>query len=355
MSEWTWVYDFRRRARETGDAARIKLYDLYSEANSFKHSDPDHAIALLDEGRALARTLGEPWWDLFFQHWHLQFAIYYKGDYVRARDLAVRAVVEARRPVYTQLPQRICLHEDLIAIYVGTDPAGHAGLIRDAMAYMESEITPDLQCRLCLQELRAGFALDLDRVDEAATEAMCYLSMSDSDAYHLVGAHSLLCQVAYRRGDWATLREHAEAGEVIATRKNRVSHMAESVAWQALVARHEGREEAGRRLYRRATALVGRGKAVPEQSYFSALSAYHEVGEQLHLALRTRRRQLDGLIGKGRIAAEAHCRIEVCRLLARLGHPTAADIAASRVVAEQLIDPTPALDQLNCIENIATP
>jgi hypothetical protein len=70
---------------------------------------------------------------LELDHWRLRRLLYGTGDYGQARDVAVRAAMEARKPRFDAHASRICLQEDLIAIYIGTDPDGNAALIRSAL------------------------------------------------------------------------------------------------------------------------------------------------------------------------------------------------------------------------------
>ena len=145
MSVWDWISEFESKAYASNDPERQQLVEYYYIAQEFHDYDHDRALALLQQGREFARRLGEPWWVLFYEHWRIQVLLFHKRDYTAALDAAVRAAVEVRKPIYAHLPQRICLHEDVISAYAGIDPAGHATKIQQALDYMESEITPDLE------------------------------------------------------------------------------------------------------------------------------------------------------------------------------------------------------------------
>src|SRR5437764_6311824 len=157
MSVWNWIHEFADRAEEEGDEERVRLWELQQQAFIHGKNNPEMMLAALDEGRALAQQLNEPWWVLHFDHWRLQCLMHYQLDYRPVLDIAVRAALEARKPAYAHLPQRICLHEDLIYGYLGIDPLGNAAAIEKALDFMAREVSDDLECRYCVQNCRTEF------------------------------------------------------------------------------------------------------------------------------------------------------------------------------------------------------
>jgi hypothetical protein len=355
MSLYSWFWDFHRRAYASKDSERIRLVNLTTMAEQVADDDPDRALGLLAEGRELAARLGEPWWVLYIDHWRTQHLLYRKQDYNAAREVVVPAVVEARKEQYERLPQRICLHEDLIRVYLGADPAGHAAQIAAALDYMVGQITPDLECRRCHQAMLISFAIESGRLDQAADAALRYLEISQHYDHHLAHAYASLCEVAYLRGDWPGLYGWAESGEPVAKRDGQRDTRAELLAWQALAAAQLGDQQSARRLYRSATSVAARASTVFDHWYYDALCAYQSLEGSYERALELRRRQLATLIDKGRTIDEFRCRLELCRLLSLLGQPLAADVAAARAVAGRLIDPAPALEQLERLESTTQP
>src|SRR5437763_4105570 len=215
MSVWDWVSEFADDARAADDEERLRLYEFQQRAFQHGKANPELMLAALEEGRALAQRLGESWWVLLFDHWRLQCYRHYLLDYNRAAELAVRATLEARKPQYEGLPQRVCLHDDLVGAYLGVDPLGHAEAIAKALDFMEGETREDFECRYCLQNRRRAFALARDRLDEAEECSRVQLAMAaDDDSFatgehHAVFAYEGLCEVALRRQDWDSLREFA--------------------------------------------------------------------------------------------------------------------------------------------------
>ena len=97
-------------------------------AHPFGETDPDRALAILVEGRALAEALGERWWKLILDYWHLGALLHFKRDYRRAVELAVRNTVAVSRPENVNFPVGAAFLS--IAIWraptSASDPEGYA-------------------------------------------------------------------------------------------------------------------------------------------------------------------------------------------------------------------------------------
>jgi hypothetical protein len=355
MSVWDWINEFDNAARANGDRERLRLRQLFDNASRFDKSDPDVMLGLLAEGKALAQQLDEPWWVLFFDHWRLQALLHFKFDYRDVMDVAVQATLEARKPQYAELPQRVCLHEDLIYAYVGTDPEGHAERIGQALDYMQQHVGPDLDCRFCVQGCCTQFALQRGRLDEAQSAALTMLAMTDAERnrwtadHYAIDAYADLCAIAFGRGDWDALREWAVAGEDAARRRDKQMELARFLAWRALLERRAGDEELARRLFRAATSRVARLRAMPGEPYYDAVCAYHEACGEPGAALTARDHELKAIAGKGRLTHETRCRLKRCRLLAQMGLPLEEDLRAAREVAGKLRHPEKYLVELDSL------
>jgi hypothetical protein len=341
MSLWDWVHDFVEEARRAGDPARARLLDYFWASREYKETDTDRALDILLTGRREAQRLGEARWVLFYDHWRLQMLLWQKKDFAEALDLAVASALEARKPAFADLPQRICLQEDLINAYIGIDPVGHADLIGQALEFMGQEITPDLQCRFCLLGARAGFEMACGRHDEAQASGLRLFALADGEGnrHYIVNACSRLCHVAFRAGDFTSLASWAEAGEEAARQEDRQEDLCEFLMWQALLARREREEARARRLWARVRTRLGRLSVPPGEPYYDALCAYHEAGDDLESALNGREAELEHLAGKGRLDQECRARVERCRLLAGLGRLTAGDVEEARAAAGKLRQP----------------
>jgi hypothetical protein len=341
MSVWDWVHEFTEDALRAGDAARARLLDYFRASREYRETDTDRALDILQAGRREAQRLGEGRWVLFFDHWRLQMLLHQKKDHTGSLDLAVASALEARKPTFADLPQRICLQEDLISAYIGIDPLGHADLIGQALDFMGQEITPDLQCRFCLVGARAEFEVACGRYDEARASGLRLFALADDEgvAHYAATAASLLCHVAFRTGDFASLGDWAEAGEEAARQSDRQEVLCECLMWQALVARREKDEARARRLGALARTRLGRLSVPPGEPYFDALCAFHEAGGDLESALKGREEELGHVADKGRLDQVCRARVERCRLLAGLGRLTAGDLEEARAAAGKLRQP----------------
>ncbi|MEP7289403.1 MAG: hypothetical protein ABI947_26945 [Chloroflexota bacterium] len=340
MSLWNWIYQFIGRAEAAGDTLRADLFRPFQDALELFETDPDQAFGLLAEGRQAAQQLREAWWILFYEHWQMQVLLFYKPDLKAALDMSVRCAVETRKETYAQFPQRVCLHEDLINAYMGSDPAGYADQIVQALDYIQAEVTPDVDCRFCLQGMRVEFALLMRRLDEAERETAIYTAMTQRTGHYLTAAHTSQCSLSYLRQQWDSLLGWAQAGEALARRHDKPQWLLEFLAWQAFALQKTGQSEAAQRIFRSIMLQEKRLGAVPTESYFTALSTYHEISGEYSEAMEVRRRQLATLVGKGKTQTEVECRLHILRLLQQMGLPLGEEMTAARDIAAQLVDPS---------------
>jgi hypothetical protein len=354
MSVWDWIQDYNAQARQSRDEARQAMCDSFYQAMELHTIDPDYSLALFSQSRGLAVRLNEPWWVLLNDHWRLQTLLYFKRDYTAALDLVVRTAVEVRKPIYAQLPQRLCLHEDLINVYIGIDPHGYAPAIEKALEYMQTEVNPDLECHKCLQCLKTEYAITQDRLQEAETETNKLIAecKPQADDHYFASAYAYLCEIAYLRQDWVGLLAMASEGEIYSRRlPSQPMTLWGLIAWQALAKKHLGAKKEAQRLYLQATTQTARINTVPGSDYFDALVGYREAGNEIETALKIRQRQLSTLKGKGQYDTECDCRLDCLRLMRFLGKNSQdedfrMELQAVRELAQKLVNPQPILAKL---------
>jgi hypothetical protein len=80
MTDRDWFARFESEARAGGDEQRLRLVGLVYEADLHRETNPDRMLALLEEGRRLARRLREPWWTLLYDDRRAGALMKYKGD-----------------------------------------------------------------------------------------------------------------------------------------------------------------------------------------------------------------------------------------------------------------------------------
>jgi hypothetical protein len=355
MNVWDWVHEFECAARLRGDGKRLRLSQLHREAYQHRHSDPDRMLALFDEGRRLAAALGESWWVLFFDHWRVETLIYYKDDYRQLLDWAVACTLELRKPANEGHPLRFAIWCNLIASYLCVDPRGYASAIEEALTYLMNEVPAEGEERYLLLARRHWFAWEMGRVDDARRLALAELVLADTDPsrhtawHHEVDTFKTLCRIAFRKGDWDDLHAYAVAGEERARLLDYKFELALFLLWQALWSRREGQTEQAKRLCRQATTRMARLGKTPDDSFFDALCAYHELAGEAPAALRARDRELAGIVGRGQLAGECDCRLKRCRLLVRLGQPLDGEADAARAAIARLRQPSWYLAELDRI------
>jgi hypothetical protein len=354
MSIWTWIHEFEMEAHERGDRERVRLATLHGEAYVHRQKDPDRMLALLEEGRQLALRLHEPWWVLFYEHWKLETLIYYKDDYREVVDLAVRATLELRKPVFETYPLRFGIWCNLVAAYLCVEPRGYASAIRKALAYLQTQVPDEGGDRYLLQARRHWFAYEIGELEEAHALALEELAMADSDPdratarHHEVDTYKALCWIAFRRRDWAGLAEYASTGEERARSVSRDYRyeLALFLLWQALCARRDGHSEHAKRLARQGTAQMARLGQPPGESYYDALAYFHEMSENSEESWQVRQRELETTVGKGQLAYECLVRLKRVKLLKKLGAPLEEEIQAVHDATAKLRAPEWYLEEL---------
>lgn len=340
-----------RRAQAAGDTQRLRLWTLHREAWDLAETEPERALSLIEEGRTLAQTLGEAWWVIFFVHRRVSVLLINKRNYLVALDAAVRAVVEARKPIYDGCPHQLLIHIDLISAYVEVDAVGYRAAIEDVLSFISSREGLCDDHLFVLQGQRVRLELESEQWEKADEAAQLYFDLVSQATldldFYMGSALSQLCSTSYHINDWAQLREHAQNGEVYARRENRISMTLWLQMWQALALHHEGKLDASKRLSRLVADEMRRRNFMPSSIYFQAYAALCEARGEWREALASRNRQLTTMKNRGCNLTNARCHFERCRLLSEMGELSRNDVDAAREAMNQLIKPAPMLAKLD--------
>src|SRR4051812_26258166 len=140
MTEQEWINEFWHHAHAAGDEDRLRLVSLIQRGYAHRERSPELALATYEEGRQLARRLHEPWWDLYYQAWTLSQFVHNSRDFRRARDVAVAAVLEVRKPAYEGCPVRVRLYQDFLAVHFCIDPHGYGDRIEEGFREIEERL-----------------------------------------------------------------------------------------------------------------------------------------------------------------------------------------------------------------------
>ncbi len=338
-SSWEWIWEFEQRAVWAEDVSRVRLARMHLSAYEISHDLPDQKLEIYRAARDLAIQLGEPWWEMFYEHWIIEVLLFGKNLPHEALDHAVRAVFRVSQPQFDALPERVGLQINLASAYTYIDPIGYESELRALFPHIEAGCEQ-------LPEYRAyhhqvwGYFLEFLGDAGALDAAYRYLGRADEvDADHYRwDAMKMLCTTLYRfnretareqLGEWAAL------GEQIARRESRNRGVSEFLMWRAVAARWDGQEPEAQRLYRQSLMLQMR-LAPPRNVAFEAAIAFHEEGGELERALQICQADVRILQSHGLTFILAQRRLEKCRLLLALGRDFYKDAQRLRRVAAKL-------------------
>ena len=386
MDIWNWLYESVESHLDKGDESRLELYRLFRRGNDLREDDPEAAFSFLEQGRKQAAALKDGWWVLFLEHWKLQNLLHAQRDYGAARDLAMRCAVEARKPQFAALPQRVCLQEDLISSVVHIDARGHAQLVEDALDYMAREADENAECAMCLRGLRASFELergDYGAAHAASLEALAFAESKGSE-HHAMSSHVTICGALMWTPfpeqellDPATFSEetkavrvaegfvsvesfqnrarlldsHALRAQELAKKIDYTENTSEILMWRAHAALLLEDFENGEKLFKAALDNFFSSGHFPDESFFVAWrSTYARLGDW-EQALRQIDDEEKWIEGKGQIAREARLARTKCHFKWLNGNVEEADFEMARNKIEKLGAPEYERGRLEELEN----
>ena len=338
------------------DERGARVVEIRREMFQVRETNPDRMLALIDEGRSLARQFDHAWLSLYFAVRRAEALMLYKGDVAAGLEQAVANSLEVRKPAYDALPWRASVHNDLVVGYLYTDPVGYADMAREALDWLDAQARANDTPRYLILARRRWLAWELGELDEAVEWGRQSLALAEHDAdacrakFFTVFAYSVLCHIAWHRGDIDWLRQMATDGERLARESDTQLEMGEFQMWQAVLHRQSGEAHRSVKMYRQAARCIARLGKPADSIYFDAACAYHDLGDEQEEALAARDAELSILAGHHRWGSEVDCRLDRCRRLARLGRLTPKDIAETRAVVARLRKPDEATARLEEIE-----
>ncbi|MBA3531898.1 MAG: hypothetical protein H0T73_08265 [Ardenticatenales bacterium] len=342
MSDWEWFHEVRQKAYQAKDTQRIRLIDLYYEGQGFSEKEPDRAIAIYEQAHALAEQLGEGWVMLAIDERHLRTLMYEKANYLGALDLAVRATVELRKPVYRRYPRRFMIPIYLVQIYRALDARQYASDLKALLDYLIVEVPEDdKETQYELHSKRILFAMTMEEWDNALELGLRYLALCGEDMAEAVRVYVLLCRVASNRREWKSVEEWAQAGAEGARQVNRMDILCECQAWLAFLARRDNNEADAKRYYEEAIATAKSVGERPIFFYYNILASFHVNGEEWEKASLVRQHQIEHVGGTGQVMDELYYRVEHIKALGKLGQPIAEEHRAARDLLGQVSNPAP--------------
>ncbi|HVO41650.1 MAG TPA: hypothetical protein VMT34_03450 [Aggregatilineales bacterium] len=334
-----WLLDFEQHARRAGDHQRLHMMRIYRGCWHLFETDPDQAQARLTQARDLAASLHEDCWRIFFDHWLVDFYLYYRIDVAKALDIVVRIASEVRK--HPRCPARGRVIRHLINAYLESDPVGYSTEITGALDYLEAEVALDQDTWRAIPDQRADLLVALECLPEALDQELNSLDRSQGSDFRLMHVCRTLCKICFGLGRPEEVLDYAVLGENNARQAPNAGRvLAALLLWQAYYHRHQGDTAAASSLYQQAMNTIARQRTSLLDRYFDPLCAYLEADGSLDAAIRARTLELTN----GSLAHSPHresmARLKRCRLLALAGTLTAAELEAARVVSTRLKDPS---------------
>lgn len=324
---WDWIQTKYDNAQVDGDVLQLQMIGLFWQMLHLMEDDPQVALNFAARSRRIAEMRDDKWFIQLLNHWELQTRFAFLGDFTGTLELATKATVEVRLPDYQALPQRVCLHEDLIAIYMKQDPIGNKTLVQHALDYMESEVAPTVECYICLQGLKLGFVEAHSTPEETIDAALKTIPIVERSPHHLASVYATLAENAYKSHQWHKMLLWSIELESNARKAKRDRYIATALLWLASHAERSGDGLRASSLFQQVESRVGRYGAFLGRSYYVALTAYHEMGGRLAQALQAQQAYHEQVVDKGKPYEESLTYLEMIRIKKALAQDYADEVA----------------------------
>ncbi|MGB1286889.1 MAG: hypothetical protein ACPG7F_10180 [Aggregatilineales bacterium] len=346
---WEWFDACELAAIRDNDPDRQRLAQIHHQFWENAEHNPQYTLMLTEQGIALARDLGEPWWELFHGYWRGEVLLFYLDKMTLALDAAVELMTKIRQPGYQNCPVNSDIQRLLIDAYVFIDPTGYEEKIITGIEYMEAHSDMDEDTRRLLHSRRVDLAEAHDNYDEAIEHAIVLLGMSQGDNYRQTHAYRMLAYCAYRNLDFVQAQLYNQEMVHHARIRNIQGSIAMAHLWTAYFEQRAGRDNTAELFYKQAmTRMMGLG-ASPGSDFYDIACAYHELCGNLDDALEIRDKQLAVLSGKGAWHDEALCYLARCKLLKSMKKDLTTEMTTARLHFKKLQKPALYLERLERI------
>jgi len=171
MDIWNWVEKLQDDLRHAGQAQNAELLNRVAE--HVADMQVERAEALLPEARALGKTLGNPWVDVYVGHWALRNRVGNRVEGESALGDTVALFERAHREDTIECPQSICVTQDLAACYANIDGPGWVPERIEVCDETLARIDASWSCFQCVSCEKADAMLD----DGRGAEAIQYLDV----------------------------------------------------------------------------------------------------------------------------------------------------------------------------------
>ncbi|UFH50101.1 hypothetical protein [Pseudomonas sp. KNUC1026] len=165
MDIWSWVGALKDELRESGKRQAVDSLDRMLQ--HIFNLEVAQARALLPEVKALAKSVDNPWLEVFVGHWEMRNRVGSLLEGETALPQVVALFERANREDARQCPQSVCVTQDLVACYANVDGAGWA---EERIAVCDEalqRLAPSTGCFSCMSYEKADALLDGGRPKDA--------------------------------------------------------------------------------------------------------------------------------------------------------------------------------------------
>lgn len=165
MDIWSWLGKLKAELRESDKGQAVDSLDRMLQ--HIFNLEVTQAQALLPEVKALAKTVGNPWLEVFVGHWEMRNRV---GSLLEGETALAQVVTlfeRANREDARQCPQSVCVTQDLVSCYANVDGAGWA---EERIAVCDEtlqRLDPSRGCFSCISYEKADAMLDDGRPEDA--------------------------------------------------------------------------------------------------------------------------------------------------------------------------------------------
>ena len=349
---WGWFNKFKAAARANNDNERVKLVGQYETGMVYRFKEPEQALHSFSKGVDLARSLSEPYWELFFQYWCCDIYIFELRDLDKGLEKTIQTFLLAHKPPYQNAPVVGRVYITLVYAYYIIDAEGYADNIRDMLQYMMEKLPLDHDTLLRVQRYRAGLHYTFDEWDEAELEALKFLELARGIPMREDDAYQLLWNIALEKKDYERAIDYAIELEKASKRTGRDEVIALSLLGQALC-KQKLKQPDAHILYERALTIYEeyQGPQARGINFYDVICAYLEGDDKPEAALDFRDQQLAMLVNTRKYSFELHCRLKRCRLLGRMGKPVQKELEAAYEATNRLKRPERDRKKLDLVKN----
>ncbi len=161
---WKWVAKLDDDLNEAGQGASARMLSQFTD--HVCDFEIERAEALVPEAKALAKSLSNPWLEVFVGHWEMRNRIGNKMEGETALADTVALFERAHRADAIDCPQSVCVTQDLSACYANIDGPGWATERREIAEETLRRIDPSWNCYICLSSEYASALYDEGRHEE---------------------------------------------------------------------------------------------------------------------------------------------------------------------------------------------